>query len=490
MIRIVSVLALALASHLVLALDTPMVLAAGNRTIVVSPAFGTMTLFDSTTAGLRPLISSNFLVDLEVLARRPLGVVGDDAFTMLRAGSANNKPTTTDLINLLPRKPSAAELAKNLPSLYEQARLGEKAFWSKPHEYDGKIAIASTGQYLLIAVSSMHALLFYELASDDFKLVGFRNIGGELHVPTIYHSAPNPNQLLAELPPDLLTKAIEQLGGAESTADLAAAPKNGAAPAPDPVAKEVPPTPDCELWTAAANNTFVVVDALTERAMTYQITGRFLELQSVRNLKTDLLIPGILGKGIRSQPENDDLLKEYSRRRKRQLDLFGFEVDLPGMKALVSQAASAGSKAKLQAAMANALLTLDFTDRRTILTFDISNDQLNLVSARDYTVDVGIAILEGKIKQREAAPVILEDAVKSARANDPVTAKEMLRWALSLDPALYKKAEEKSELKKALGKDPEWVAMLEEASKQTEALKKQAEERRKQAEEERKRRAK
>jgi hypothetical protein len=132
---------------------------------------------------------------------------------------------------------------------------------------------------------------------------------------------------------------------------------------------------------------------------------------------------------------------------------------------------------------------VNFVDRHVFLTLEhMGGAALNLAAARDYTLDIAITLLDQEIQDRERARTLLAGIPKLASSSQPTAAMLNLRQVLSLDPTLHKEAETK--LKNAFKKDADqqaqFLALLDEAAKKSEALAKQAEERKKALEERRK----
>ena len=112
--------------------------------------------------------------------------------------------------------------------------------------------------------------------------------------------------------------------------------------------------------------------------------------KNVRRLR-ESLIPT----SFRSSPNEQDLFLEYVKSRKKQLDNAGIIADVAYFKALVDQKqVASGKTSDIQANIVGDDLMLDFVKMRKIFAYRINgaNNGLELLSMRDYTLDVGLAL--------------------------------------------------------------------------------------------------
>jgi len=135
-------------------------------------------------------------------------------------------------------------------------------------------------------------------------------------------------------------------------------------------------------------------------------------------------------------------------------------------------------------------LVLDFIKLRKIFAYRLNgaNNGLELLSMRDYTLDVGLALQDVEFRAAVDAINAWNLAKKFLAKKDDDSAWLAVKYALSLDPSIYKVIE-KDNGSKSLKKLPDWQATLDDAIKRAQEQEKNLEERRKAAEDERKRKA-
>jgi hypothetical protein len=369
------------------------------------------------------------------------------------------------MLALLPAKPTADEEKNNLKPYQTRARLAEDEFWSKDHPYDGVVRGAMASTTIMLVIPAKHALLLYDVSNQDKgpQLTSFRNYGAELYVPTGLTTTPSPQDIKSKLPSDIqgeyekATKAMIEKGGA-----LQLKPS-------DP-------------WVAAgAGERYAIVDPANNRIMSYEWTGKLLQVQSVRNTELDLLIPTALN----STPNEEDALKKYVQSRKARLKEIRIELDPASIKALVSQRAVANAKAStFQASISADDVVLDYTDLHKLFVYRLqgANNQLELVAMRDYTLDVGLELQDAEFRNQDYAREIFEDMKAHVAGHNLELAMLAMKFTLKLNPFLYKEIE-KSPSSKELKKHPDWQATLDAAMKAAEKIEADREERRKKSEE-------
>ncbi|MBA3708557.1 MAG: hypothetical protein H0W83_07040 [Planctomycetes bacterium] len=438
------------------ALETPLVLRSpgsnsGDQVIEVSPNLGTIALFQVTESGTRQAGSANFLFDLEFYDKYIVDERNGVPYSTLRIGSPNSKPTCEGMLALMPKDPTEAEKAKNVLSYQARARAAEDAYWLKDHDYDGVVRGAFNGTYAMLCIPSKHALLFYELSGEKLTLSAYRNFGVDLLVPQGWNTSPLPSEIAKRLPDDEKKKLEKELADKE---------KEGS--------KEVAETPKSDTWVAAAsNNIFVVVDTLNNQVMSYQFTGKSLEVKSVRNLKYDLMIPG----SFKPLDNEADVFTRFRKVHEKQIQELGIEVDLSGMKALVgANTKGDASKTGMQATVLDKLMILDFTESRKLLVFNLegAGNGLELASARDYTLDVAMALMDKAFNEKSEAKKFIASAEKYFKSHK--TAMLQLKFALKMDPTLVDSVEKNTRLKGELSKEADWPTMLDDAHKAAELI--------------------
>src|SRR5271154_5535472 len=99
------------------ALETSMVLRQGYSNgqagvyVVVEPGIGTMTLYSVEGTNLIKHGSANFIQDLDFCSQYVIGLRGESVYPALRPGSKNCMPSVDELLPMLPKVPTAAEIA-------------------------------------------------------------------------------------------------------------------------------------------------------------------------------------------------------------------------------------------------------------------------------------------------------------------------------------------------------------------------------------------
>ncbi|GDY15051.1 hypothetical protein LBMAG53_39290 [Planctomycetota bacterium] len=447
------------------ALETPLIIPGEDdgEVAIVHPGLGTLTLYQVQDQLLTRKGSVNFKAELGFLGSfiftERLGV----PWTMLRSGATNTKP---EVLGLLEGKPTAEERREGLKSLRERAVECEDAFWAAERPYDGVVRAAFGRQYLMLAVQASHSLVMYETVGEGWKLASFRNYGPELLIPLALNSEPSPK----ELRDNLVDKATneEQKKIFEHAFDGIGALPGG-------------PTPASVAWLGVApNESFVLVDSANTRICLYQMTGKDLKLQSVRNYSVEMKIPGLIGEGIHDEPGQRDLLAAYQRdanRMKRAKD-YGIAIDRENIIALVGQQQS-GKLSPLEVAVQGERLIIDLQSQRLLMTYDLrGGDTITLISVRDYTIDVGLALLDQKFRDMANATKARDSARQLASAKSYKSALLMIRLALKLDPMLVKEIEADAAFRD-LKKQADWLPIIDEAHKEVERLVAQAKERKK-----------
>jgi hypothetical protein len=494
MLRHVIVIALVLYAGAAAALETPLTLitAQGNRVVVIDPSFGSISLYEvsqSSTnrmSGLRQP-QANFIAEIESRLKSFITEQNGLPIQTLRLGQ-ETRPSYADMFaKVLPQKPTVREANAGKKALCWRVRDSEDAFWKGELAYDGVVraALSSSGQYLLLGIPSLHMLLLYQVDGEAIRLVGLRNYGPELFM-TGMNTSPNPGQLLQEvmqrMPKERESEARAALGIEDE-----ASPTTFAPPA---VATEAPPTPKSDLWIGpGSRDTFLVIDTLNTCAMLYQAQGLILAAQ--RDLRIDLKVPGLVGGSLSSSPASEVLIKDFINQRKEYIVKYGLPTEREEILLLIGQRKPQGAPITFEALSdaSSGLAMINFVDRHVFLTLEhMGGTALNLAAARDYTLDIAITLLDQEIQDRERAKALLASVAKLASSSMHKAAMLTLRQVLSLDPTLHKEAETK--LKNAFKKDADqqaqFLALLDEAAKKTEALAKQAEERKKALEERRK----
>lgn len=493
------VFALALCASALAALETPLTLvtAQGNRVVLVDPAYGSISIYEISAdsadrqSGLRKP-QANFLADMELRLKSYADEREGVPLQNLRLGQGT-KPLYGEMFTqLMSDKPTRSEALAGKKALRWRSLRAEDAFWKDEVAYDGVVraAISGSGQQLLLGIPSLHTLLYYRVDGDAVLLCGVRNYGPELFI-TGLNTSPSPKELLQDVLKRISKDREEEARRALGIEDEA---KPGDAPTPPigegALAAEEPPTPKSDLWIGqgGSNESFVVVDTINSRAMLYRCEKELI-LSAVRDLKVDLVVPGLVGGSLRSAPASEELIKGFLDQRKTYIAEYGLPTDRDEILLLVGQRQAKGKPSPFEALSSSAatgITMLNFVDRRVFLTLESKGgQQLNLAAARDYNLDVAVTLMDQEIQDRAYAKALLGNVARLASETKRKSALLTLRQALNLDPRLHKEAETKlkSSFKSDADQQAQYLALLDEATKKAEALAKEAEERKKALEE-------
>ena len=433
------------------ALEQPaLILSGSNGGVSINPGVGLATQFALETNQIRRLGFVNFLDDLTYLENTINGTVNEISYSNLRVGSPDFTPTVDGLIKMFPDKPSKRDQEAERASLQSRLRTSEQEFWSSVPAYDGAVTGAYNGQYLMLAIPSKRAILFYENANENLVLKAWYNIGPALFVNSVIKSEPDPAKIIPQL--NLDADERKALDGAF----------NGKS---DETPRLQPP----QFWCLASSIGFALIDSANLKIITFAIPGKKVELRSVRNLTVDLMIPE-----WHTLPTEADAVAQFKRSRPTQLAEAGITIlDVPYVKALVSQTAVGDSaKAGSFQPIANGnILTLTFPAARKILSYNLqgANNGLQLISVRDTTFDAGLAILEQQFRARSQGMALLKTAERDVNSN-PTAAFNMVKAAMNFAPYLHVVVE-KSSVYKPLSKQADWDKVMAEATKAADAAK-------------------
>jgi hypothetical protein len=291
-------------------------------------------------------------------------------------------------------------------------------------------------------------------------------------IPQVYNSDPAPQAILNALPSDI------QQEQKDAIAEQMEALKEGGG------SVQLQPS---DPWIASGSgDRWVLVDPPNKHICTYEYTGKTWNLKSSRNLEVDQLIPTSLN----SNPDEQRGYTEYVAARKKQLAAIGItNPDLAYFKALVNQKQVENAKtSEIQADITGDDLVLDFVKLRKIYAYRLNGARngLEFVSMRDYTLDIGLGLQDVEFRAEANAADAWDVAKKQIAKHDIELGWRTTKFALKLDPNLYK-AVEKDSASKKLKALPDWQQTFDEAIKASEEKEKKLADRRKAAEEERER---
>lgn len=444
------------------AMETPLTVASpsGLTAITVNPTLGTMTMYRLNGAGtLDRKGSANFLNDVAFFERYIVAERGDDVYSTLRTGTVNNKPTPEEWMSTVLgslKQTRKAEEAGILP-LLARARNSETEFWSKENPYDGVVRAALGNNYLMVVVPVKRAVLFYDVQNEGFKLVAVTNFGPLLYLPHVYNSTPTPADLLRELPPEVQEERRKQLE--EQMEAMLEKPGQTIATKPS------------DVWVAATTGEkFIIVDIANTRLMSYEYAGKDLRVNAVRNIEVDLMIDS----GFKSKPDLRTAYDQFTKNRANKpflesegiVDQIDFETYVQSRQGSVGGGGGGGG-AKASPVQPTVIystgdLLIDFTDQRKVLSYRFGggNTVIELRSMRNYTVDVGIALIEAEIANRDYGIQFLAAAKQQ---KNPALTMRLIQSALKMNPPLYQAIEKDNRLVKSISDLPEYAPAIEEA---------------------------
>ena len=425
------------------ALETPLILPNGNQAMVIDAARGQVRLFEVQDNGVSRRSQADVRFDLEQLERRVV-LRGKERFSQLRMGTTNFTPTAEEFLRAFPKDPSSAQKEAGKPSTQDQVRSAEDAFWAENRSYDGNMAGAFDGRYLMMVLPSHHTLLFYENVNDKLTFSGAYNYGPLLYVQTAWNSLPSPSDLLRVL--DIPEEQKKALSGRFT--DGPDAPK---------AAKST-------VWCTSAKGFFAVLDTANQILFSIENTGRKFEVRSVRSIAVDLLVPS----GYNALPNDADVVTALTRDKERTkiLKEVGIEVvDIHLIRAaaiLTAADITSSDKSGLQANLVNGQLMFNFVADRKLLAYELqgTGNSLELKSVRDGSVDAGVSAIDWLVNSRLGALKLLKEAEDAARQGSKEAALAGAVNALNMYPPLHAQAAKSAALNSALKDQPAWPEAL------------------------------
>jgi hypothetical protein len=470
MLRLPLAIILSLVVAAASATETPLVIhqPIGNLTAIINPSLGVVTLYEIQGNQLTRYSSVSFLNDLEFLEKYYVSETDGNPHSALRDGF-NNNPTVKEWMASLPNTLSKKEAEKGMLPYRERAMNTEDEFWDTKNaesiKYDGVVRGAIGARMLFLVIPVKRAILVYEIASNKLTLSAYRNYGPELYTPQVWKSSPTPEQILKSLPEDVQEEHKKALAAQMEDPNFGADAQ-----------KIIPLDKKGDVWIGAGSasgfDRFAIIDFANKHIMSYEYSGKNLELKSVRNLEIDLLIPT----GYNCAPDPKRLFEEFRADRERQAFMkeMGYEPDLPMLTEMVNSSAKTDNKTSpYQCNVRGEDITVDFLDHHKVFVYRLqgANNSLELVSARDYTVDVGIALFDNERNNMVHGRTIYAGIKNRVSAKQTTMAMLMLKSALNLNPGLYKEAEK--DFKNDLAKQPEWKDLILKATEDYDAQQKQ-----------------
>lgn len=452
------------------ALDTPLILTPSGVQVVnselllsIAPGQGVITYYHATQQMLERAAGAAFLFQMSMIensyAPRSMATPGNVPWNMLRLGGPLGRvqPTALEFIAMQDPKP----VLPGLPSLQQMSITAEDEFWSKPHPYDGIVRAAWDLDYALLAVPSTHTLLLYHTSDQVIELIGWMNYGPLLLTAQGLNTNPTPQVLFAQMPAPIQTKILhdqqkrlKQLLRTKST-------------------------PQSDVWVGAAmNNTFIVADTRNQVIFTVQWNGRAMVIGGIRNIAVDLSLPS--GWDWNSQPPGGALLADYRQKNAARIAKYGLAWLFPApnddflVRAFVKTRTKSAPSQELQANCLNDKVVFDFTQQTKLLTYNLAGQSLDLISDREYGLDMAVMQLEQELERRQAAQEALQTA-HDFLPKSPNVAMSQLQYALALDPFLLDKVTKDTRITSHLKNNADYEATLDKAEKDQEAAKKEHE---------------
>ena len=446
------------------ALETSLVLrppTGGDATMaMVNPAQGTIQLYRIDGEQLHVVSRRNFRADLEYLSSVPPGPKLD--WTLLRTGSTTCTPTYGEVMDQwLPAIDKAAEAArkrsrdKNTPPplpLAQRAMNSEDDFWKQTPEYDGVVRGSMSQNALVLLIPQTYTMLFYQIQNWEIQFMGWRNYRTDLYVPQTFQSTPTPQELLTLLPKEIQDERKEAL--AQQMEEIGE------------TAGETIPLAPSDPWITSYNlgtrELFVILDPPNNRLIMYQFRTRgkmsMLELQSVRNIEIDLMIPTTFN----SEPDLRNVIVQYNKvlQKQRMPPVDGDYIS--GLVGGNAVAAQVGSEVHANID-AEGMLFIDFTGKRKILVYRMAGNQVELLAARDYTIEVGIALHQQELQLRAKGIEVFKLIEKTADKDTVDACMRLMEIALRWNPWLYEEFEGDRKLRRTLENHERWGPLIEQA---------------------------
>jgi hypothetical protein len=312
----------------------------------------------------------------------------------------------------------------------------------------------------VLVIPSLYCLMFYSVENDIIDLVGWRNYRTDMYVPQVFQSKPLPQEILKALPPDVQSERKEAMQ--EQMAKLGEA------------AGTTIPLQPSDPWIGASETNgqvFVLIDVANKKALNYQYTSkgktRILQLQAVRNLEIDLMIPTTFN----STPDVAGLIARYNKHliKAKMAPVMREEIE-----ALASQSQVTSDKNSDFHAIIDqsGVVQLDFHKERQILTYRLSAQGMDLIAARDYTIEAGIGIHRRQLELMAKANRLVDTVEALAKKKEWPAVIRIAGIALDWNPWLFEtfgKNRSISRIEKQKDSPElaqEWLALLQKASEE------------------------
>ncbi|TVR16085.1 MAG: hypothetical protein EA401_01925 [Planctomycetota bacterium] len=510
------------------ALDTPLTLTQPheenqNRLVTIDESSGAMRLYEMTQGrgdqALRQVAPWNFLIDLDRIMN--IRMVIDNPhrqdrndpeyvfWPLARTGSfmGDRGPSNVPLYGQM--------YQYFLPQQRSTVLATEDAFFNESLSYDGNVQAALSRHYLFLVIPSTFTILVYNISQDSFELAAYRNYRPELYL-TIPDQNPRGLPFFGSNPQfNDIIRALRQVGGGDLILQQRAQRMEEALESMESE-QELIPVSASEPWVQGLrNNHFVVVDPANNKIMLYGLPqNNTLTLTSLRNFDLDRRLPSWpmprrhlnefdravveaylqrLGRSnqdgqIRAiTQEVADWVQEARRANELQeVNPSPSEIQIAIFRQLAEQqnllagdgarrSQGSGRSSTFEAVVdPNARLVLDLKDERRLLVYQLfgSNNRMEMVSSRDYTIETGIAVYDYELsKQRAAARIFnqIESLVRRPGAQVEGMVLSNIQYLLAMSPSSYEQLEANRRIVRRFGEHEMWQPTIEKAMADSQA---------------------
>ena len=451
------------------ALETPLIMrpppgsGRSSEMVVIDPGLGTIQMYDVQARDLQRRTELNFLSWLEFITKSPADMQRLDRlqdWSLLRAGK-DAEPSYLGFLEALQPARQQRRNDDDGPSTYERAMATEDAFWVNEPTYNGRVRGAMDSDVILLVIPSHFAVLMFRYQRPNLQLIGWMNYRSQLLIPTQWNSQPTRSQIWNSLPAEIREEHGEALRRQLE----------------DREPGEVPPITvrDSDPWIVATGerNRFVMLDPPNNKMMLYEFRstsqGGQLLVRSVRSLDADLLIPT----AYQSRPEHRELLNQYNQelRRARQP-----AVSAAYLRKLAAARSRAADSAPVHANIdENGNIFVNYTEQNMLLVYHVQANRLDLRSARNYTIESGIAQHKRHLQEQENARNLMNIVTNRINQRNAEGMMRLVRWSLEWNPHLYEDYEKSRRIRTLLEDLPEWQQAIVAAEQASRALKEEQE---------------
>lgn len=510
------------------ALDTPLTLTQPpednqNRLVTIDEASGAMRLYEMTQGrgeqALRQVAPWNFLIDLDRILnirmvldnphRRDRNDPEHVFWPLARTGSfmGDRGPSNVPLYGEMYQYFLPAQRATVLAT--------EDAFFNENISYDGNVQAALSRHYLFLVIPSTYTILVYNISQDSFELAAYRNYRPELYL-TIPDQNPRGLPFFGSNPQfNDIIRALRQVGGGDMILQQRAERTQEAMEAMESE-QELIPVSQSEPWVQGLrNNHFVLVDPANNKIMLYGLPqSNTLTLTSLRNFDLDRRLPSWpmprrhlnefdsavvesylqrLGRNnqdgqIRAITQEVQNWAQEARRNGelQEVNPSAAEIQIAIFRQLAEQQnllAGDGARRSQESGRSstfdavvdpNARLVLDLKDERRLLVYQLfgSNNRMEMVSSRDYTIETGIAVYDYELSKQRAAGRIfrqIESLVRRPGAQIEGMVLANIQYLLAMAPSSYEQLEGNARIRRRFGDHEMWQPTIEKAMADSEA---------------------